>query len=53
MLASCLIVLIIGFGVSMILTIRRESALLVDEHKASVRLLTTALIPPGVYERVS
>jgi len=38
------LVLIIGFGVSTVLTIRRESALLVDEHKASARQLTTALI---------
>jgi class 3 adenylate cyclase len=37
-------VLIIGFGVSTIVTIQRESALLVEQHKSAARRLTAALI---------
>jgi len=43
---TCLIVavLIVGFGASTILTIRRESALLVEQNKIAARRLTAAVV---------
>ncbi len=38
------VVLIIGFGASMIVTIRRESAALIDQNKMAARRLTAAVI---------
>ncbi len=42
--AVIVVVLIIGFGASTVLTIRQESALLVEQSKAAARRLTSALI---------
>src|SRR3972149_4161008 len=41
---ALVLVLIIGFGASTILTIRRESDLLVEQSKVATRRLTDALI---------
>ena len=41
------IVLILGFGASTIVTIRRESDALIDQNKIAARRLTTAVSRPS------
>ena len=48
------IVLILGFGASTIVTIRRESDALIDQNKMAARRLTTAVVASieGVLESI-